>query len=79
MFALSSISTQYLIVGIAAALVLIAFAVLVLAPALSSFGRLWEKIIATILSVYVLAVLILMGVGMGLVMVYYWDSITEFV
>ncbi len=79
MFALSSINTQYLIVGITAALVLIAFAALVLTPALSSFGRLWEKIIATVLSVYVLAVLISLGVGVGLVVVFYWDSISEFV
>ncbi len=78
-YALSSISTQYLIIGIAAALTLAAFFALLLTPAISSFGRLWEKFIATLLSLYVLLALATIGVGIGLIVVYYWDSIIEII
>ena len=78
-YALSSISTQYLIIGIAAALTLAVFFTFLLTPALSSFGRLWEKIVAALLSLYVLVALATIGVGVGLVVVYYWDSIIEII
>ena len=78
-YALSSISTQYLIIGIAAALTLAAFFTFLLSPALSSFGRLWEKIVAALLSLYVLLALATIGVGIGLIVVYYWDSIIEII
>jgi hypothetical protein len=45
---------------------------LILAPAWSSYSRLWERVAASILSFYVLAVLIGVGVGAALLAVYYW-------
>jgi hypothetical protein len=48
------------------------FAGLILAPAWSSYTRVWERVAASILSLYVLAVLAGAGVLAGLAVVYYW-------
>jgi len=48
------------------------FAGLILVPAWSSYSRLWERVAATVLSLYVLAVLIGIGVAGALVAVYFW-------
>ncbi len=48
------------------------FASLIFAPAWSSYTRVWERIAASILSLYVLAVLVGAGVLAGLAVVYYW-------
>ena len=42
-----------------------------------AYGRIWEKAAAGILSVVVLAALILVGVVVGLLIVYYYPEITE--
>ncbi len=41
-------------------------------PAWSAYTRLWERLAATVLSLYVLAVLVGIGVAGALVVVYYW-------
>jgi hypothetical protein len=48
------------------------YAGLILAPAWTSYTRLWERIAASILSLYVLAVLVGVGVVAALAVVYYW-------
>jgi hypothetical protein len=48
------------------------YAGLILVPAWTSYSRLWERMAASILSLYVLAVLIGIGVGAALLAVYYW-------
>ncbi|MFI5009187.1 MAG: hypothetical protein ACHQDY_02820 [Solirubrobacterales bacterium] len=48
------------------------YAGLILAPAWTSYSRLWERLAATVLSLYVLAVLVGIGVAGALVIVYYW-------
>ncbi len=45
---------------------------LILVPAWTSYSRLWERLAATILSLYVLAVLVGVGVAAALAAVYYW-------
>jgi hypothetical protein len=45
---------------------------LILAPAWTSYSRVWERVAASILSLYVLAVLVGIGVVAALVVVYYW-------
>jgi hypothetical protein len=45
---------------------------LILAPAWSSYSRIWERLAATILSLYVLAVFAGAGVLGALVVVYFW-------
>ena len=71
----AKISTEYLLFGGAAAISVLAFAALILIPALSSYGRTWEKATAALLSLFVLGALLLIGVAVGVVIVYFWDDI----
>jgi hypothetical protein len=48
------------------------YAGLILVPAWTSYSRLWERVAATVLSLYVLAVLVGLGVGAALAAVYFW-------
>ena len=68
-FGLAKIGHQYVLFGIAAVICLITFVTLILSPALSGAGRMWEKAAAGALSLFVLAALIVGGVVIGLVIV----------
>jgi hypothetical protein len=46
-------------------------------PAVGAYGRLWEKTAAGLLSVFVLVALVLVGVVLGLVVVYYYNDISS--
>jgi hypothetical protein len=72
---LAKIGTEYLLFGGAALISVLAFAALILVPAIGAYGRTWEKATAALLSVFVLAALILLGVGLGVLIVYFWDDI----
>jgi hypothetical protein len=56
----------------AAVLGLALYTGLILVPAWTSYSRLWERVAASILSLYVLALLVGIGVAAALVVVYYW-------
>ena len=60
-----------------ALLSLVAFVGLILAPALGSYGRPWEKFAAGFLSLFVLAALVLVGVVVGVLVFYNWDRLQE--
>jgi len=68
---------QYLIFGGAGLISLLAFAALILVPAIGSFGRGWEKATAALLSLIVLVALVAIGVAIGVAIVYYWDDISQ--
>ena len=78
-FAITKIGHQYVLFGIAGVICLITFVALILSPALSGAGRLWEKTAAGVLSLFVLAALIVGGVVIGLIVVKYWPEIHEFI
>lgn len=48
------------------------YAGLILVPAWTSYSRLWERLAASFLSLYVLAVVVGTGVVAALVIVYFW-------
>jgi len=73
--ALQKIQNEYLLFGAAGLVSLVAFVGLILMPAVGSYGRLWEKAAAGVLSLIVLAALILTGVVVGLAIVYYYNDI----
>ena len=73
----AKIGTEYLLFGGAGLVSVLAFAALILAPAIGSFGRTWEKATAVLLSVFVLVALLAIGVALGIAIVYYWDDITK--
>ena len=78
LYALTDLGHQYLLYGISAAVCLVIFVTLILSPALSAYGRLWEKAAAGFLSVFVLAALVIGGVVIGLGVVYYYTDIVDF-
>ena len=73
----AEIGTEYLLFGGAGLVSLVAFAALILVPAIGSFGRTWEKATAIFVSVFVLLALLAIGVALGIAIVYYWDDITK--
>jgi hypothetical protein len=75
--ALQKIENEYLLFGIAGLITLVAFVGLILVPALGAYGRIWEKAVAGLLSVVVLAALILVGVVIGLLIVYYYPQLSD--
>ena len=77
--ALQKIENEYLLFGIAGLITLVAFVGLILVPALGAYGRIWEKAVAGVLSVIVLAALVLVGVVIGLAIVYYYPQISELI
>ena len=72
---LAKIAPEYLLFGGAGLVSLLAFTLLILVPAISSYGRAWEKATAAALSLFVLAALVLIGVAAGVAIVYFWDDI----
>jgi hypothetical protein len=75
--ALQKIENEYLLFGAAGFVSLVAFVGLILVPAVSSYGRLWEKAAAGFLSLFVLAALVVFGVVVGLAIVYYYNDIVN--
>jgi hypothetical protein len=66
----ASVSTESIVIGGAAALCAMAWAVFILAPAWTSYGRLWERIMASFLTLFILATLLGIGVVVGLAVVW---------
>jgi hypothetical protein len=72
-----AVGTEYYLFGIAGLISVAAFVSLILAPALGSYGRAWEKFVAGFLSLFVLAALVLVGLAIGVVIFLNWDSIHD--
>lgn len=77
--ALAKLTEQYLLYGVAGAICLVLFVTLILSPALSAYGRIWEKAAAGFLSLFILAALVLGGIVVGLVIVYYSNDISNLI
>ena len=77
MVAPAKIGTEYLLFGGAGLISLVAFAALILAPAIGSFGRTWEKATAAAVSIFILAALVAIGVAVGVAIVYFWPDIKD--
>jgi hypothetical protein len=73
--ALQKINHEYLLFGAAGLVSLSAFVGLILVPAVGSYGRLWEKAAAGFVSLFVLAALVVVGIVIGLAVVYYYNDI----
>ncbi len=73
---MSNEAVTYLVGGICGVFALAAYVGLILVPAWSSYSRTWERIAASFLSLYVLAGFMLIGLGGGAAIIYFWDSIS---
>ena len=74
---LAKIGSEYLLFGGAGLVSLVAFVTLILVPALSAHGRLWEKAAASFLSLFVLVAMVMIGIAIGLAIVYYYNDIRD--
>jgi hypothetical protein len=71
----SSTSVTYLVIAFASVFGLAAFTAFVLVPAWSAYTRLWERMAATFLSLYVLATLVALGMAAGGGVIWVWDRV----
>ena len=72
---MSNQTWTYIAIGSAAGVSLIAWVALVLVPAWTSFSTVWERLVATVLSVYVLAAFALVGLLLGGGFLWYFDEL----
>jgi hypothetical protein len=68
------LSTTELVVALAGALTLISYVALILVPATRCYGRVWEKLCAGVLSLYVLGTLVGVGAAIGFLIVWSYDT-----
>ena len=69
------LTVTYIILATAGVVGFSFFAVWILAPTWTAYGRTWERLAAATLSVFVLAAFVGTGILIGLVVLYYWDEI----
>jgi hypothetical protein len=72
------LTITYIILAAAGLIGFSFFAVWILAPAWTSYGRTWERFAAAALSVFVLAAFVGTGIVIGLIVLWNWDQILEF-
>jgi hypothetical protein len=65
----------YYVVGAAAFVSLVAWAALIAVPAWRSYWRLRERLLAVVMSVYVLAAFVFAGAGVGGLVLWYYDRL----
>jgi uncharacterized membrane protein YqjE len=73
---MSNIAVTYLVAACCGVFGFTAFTALVLVPVWSAYTRLWQRMAATVLSLYVLAALLGLGALGGAAIVWFWDRLT---
>jgi hypothetical protein len=71
---MNDLSTTEITIALAAGLVVSCYAFLILAPAWRCYGRLWEKLAAGFLTLFMLATLLGVGAAIGLAVVWTYDQ-----
>ena len=72
---MSNTSITYLVAAFAGVTCVSLWVWLILVPAWGSFSRMWERLLAALMSVYVLAALVAAGGGVAAALLYYYDEI----
>ena len=67
------LTTTELTIAVAAGIAGAGYIAFVLAPAVSAYGRLWERIAAGFLTLYILGTLLGVGAAVGLAIVWSYD------
>ena len=68
------LSTTEVVIALAGALVLMCYVALILVPATRCYGRVWEKLCAGVLTLYVLGTLVGIGAAVGFLIVWTYDT-----
>ena len=72
---MSNQSVTYLVAACCGVFALAAYAALILVPAWTAYSRLWERVAATFLSLYVLAAFVGLGIAGGAAIVWFYNDI----
>ena len=72
---MSNETWTYIAIGAAGAVSVAVWAALILVPAVGSFTRVWERLVAVVLSLYVLAAFVLVGLLLGGAFLWYFDEL----
>ena len=67
------LSTTQIAIAVAAGIVGAGYIAFILVPAVSAYGRWWERIAAAFLTTYILGTLVGGGLALGLAIVYSYD------
>ena len=67
------LTTTELTIAIAAGIVGAGYLAFIVAPAVAAYGRLWERVAAGFLTLYILATLLGIGGAVGLAIVWSYD------
>ena len=65
--------TTWALIG-AGAVVLVGYSVFIVAPAWASYGRVWERLAASFLTLFMLVTLLAVGTGIGFAIVWFYDQ-----
>jgi hypothetical protein len=65
----------YAVAIASAVLGLLAYIVFILIPAWTAYSRVWERLAASFLTLYVLAGFVILGAVGGALVVYFWDRL----
>src|SRR5262245_26001758 len=68
------LSSTQIVIGLAGALAVLCYVALILVPAIRCYGRVWEKLAAGVLTLYVLGTLLGIGAAIGLAIVWTYDT-----
>jgi hypothetical protein len=68
------LSSTELVIVLSGALTLVCYVALILVPATRCYGRVWEKVAAGVLSLYILGTLLGIGAAIGLAIVWTYDT-----
>jgi uncharacterized membrane protein len=68
------LSNTEIAIALAGALVAACYVILILIPAWRCYGRLWEKVAASFLTLFILATLLGIGTAIGLAVVWTYDT-----
>jgi hypothetical protein len=70
---LTTLTATQISVAAGALVALVAYGLLIVAPAWGSYGRVWERIAASFMTLFILATLVGLGAGLGAAIVWSWD------
>jgi hypothetical protein len=71
---LTQLTVPEIAIGAGALVALVAYAVLIVVPAWTSYGRWWERIAASFMTLFILATLVGIGAGIGGLIVVNWGQ-----
>ena len=71
---LTKLTTTEIAIGVGGLIALVAYVVFIVAPAWASYGRWWERIAASFMTLFILASLVGIGAGIGGLIVVNWGQ-----